>query len=198
MKKTIVFLVLFLLCGCTTPPVPTNTPTLTAVPSGSTDTPAAPTAPADDAPYLPNPAWQPGVYNPDVTQATIQTTICVSGYSSRIRPPVSYTDKLKGQQIQQYGYSDTNKADYEEDHLIPLEVGGHPTDPKNLWPEPRHSAPYNASVKDTLENTLHQMVCSGQLPLDTARQAIATDWVAAYRQYVGQTIIAVTGVPTEP
>jgi hypothetical protein len=89
-------------------------------------------------------------------------------------------------------------ADYEEDHLISLEIGGDPKDPKNLWPQPRHTTPYNASVKDTLENTLNNMVCSGQLSLATARQAIATDWVAAYRKYVGQTIIAVTGVPTEP
>jgi hypothetical protein len=27
-------------------------------------------------------------------------------------------------------------ACYEEDHLIPLEDGGGPTDPRNLWPEP--------------------------------------------------------------
>ena len=53
-------------------------------------------------------------------------------------------------------------------------------------------------VTDTLENTLHYLVCSGQVPLDTARQAIARDWVAAYHQFVGETIIAVTGVPTEP
>lgn len=184
MKKITTLLVLFLLLGCTTSPAVTNTPT--------------PAVDAGDPPYLPNPAWQPGAYNPDVTQDTIQTTICVSGYSSKIRPPVSYTDNLKAQQIQQYGYSDTNKADYEEDHLISLEVGGSPTDPKNLWPQPRTTTPYNASTKDMLENTLHKLVCSGQLPLDTARQALATDWVAAYHQYVGQSVIAVTAEPTEP
>jgi hypothetical protein len=27
-------------------------------------------------------------------------------------------------------------ACYEEDHLSPLEDGGNPTDPRNLWPEP--------------------------------------------------------------
>lgn len=198
MKKVIVFLVLFGLWACTTPPLVTDTPAMTVVSPGVTNTPPLPTIPASDIPYLPNPAWQPGVDNPDVTQETIQTTICVSGYSSRIRPPVSYTNKLKAEQIKQYGYSDTNLANYEEDHLIPLGVGGHPRDPKNLWPQPRRSAPYNASVKDTLETTLHDLVCSGQVPLDTARQAIARDWVAAYHQYVGETIIAVTGVPTEP
>ena len=198
MNKTILLLALFLSCGCTSSPIVTDTPTMTVTPAELTSTPSLATVPPGDVPYLPNPAWQPGAYNPDVTQETIQTTICVPGYSAKIRPPVSYTDKLKSQQIKQYGYSDTNKADYEEDHLIALGVGGHPTDPKNLWPEPRYSTPYNASVKDTLENTLHDLVCSDQVPLDTARRAIATDWVAAYRKYVGQSIIIVTGVPTEP
>jgi hypothetical protein len=195
MKKIFAFVVLFLLIGCSTLPEVTITPTIQGNPAGPTDTPAVPSA---DAPFLPNPAWQPGVLNPDVTQDDIQTTICVSGYTAKIRPPVSYTDKLKVQQIAQYGYADKTPSDYEEDHLISLEVGGSPKDPKNLWPQPRHSTPYNASTKDTLENTLKGMVCSGQITLDTAQRAIATDWVAAYRKYVGQTIIPVTPEPTEP
>lgn len=224
LKKLIGLLVLFLLIGCSTPPevtitptiptipggstdtptiptVPggsTNTPTIPTIPGGPTDTPAAPTVAPGDVPFLPNPATQPGALNADVTQDTIQSTICVSGYTSKIRPPVSYTDNLKAQQIVQYGYSDTNPADYEEDHLIALEIGGNPTDPKNLWPQPRNTTPYNASSKDTLENVLHGMVCSGQLTLDTAQHQMATDWVAAYRQYVGQSLIPVTAVPTEP
>jgi len=51
-------------------------------------------------------------------------------------PPENYTHELKIEQIREYGYSDINLRDYEEDHLIPLELGGNPTDPKNLWPEP--------------------------------------------------------------
>jgi hypothetical protein len=38
-------------------------------------------------------------------------------------------------------------------------------------------------MKDRLENRLHQMVCAGQLDLTTAQQAIASDWVAAYKRY---------------
>ena len=197
-KMTFVVLILFFLLGCSTPPVATNTPTVTGTPVVSTGTPVVPTISPGDAPYLPNPAWQPGANNPDVTQDTIQTTICVSGYSSSIRPPVSYTDALKKQQIVQYGYSDKNLANYEEDHLIALEDGGHPTDPHNLWPQPRHTQPWNASFKDTVENVLHGMVCAGQLPLDTARQVLASDWVAAYRKYVPNSIFALTPVPPEP
>jgi hypothetical protein len=193
MKKIFILVVPVLLAACLNSPPP-----VTDTPVSATETPVAPTAVSDDAPYLPNPAWQPGAYNPAVTQDTIQTTICVSGYSKSIRPPVSYTDALKVQQIAQYGYADKNTADYEEDHLIALEDGGDPKDPKNLWPQPRNTTPWNASQKDTLENVLHQMICSDQLPLDTARQAIASDWVAAYEKYVGQSLVPFTPVPTEP
>jgi hypothetical protein len=218
MKTILVLLALFLLVACSAPPTVTDTPAVTLTPAAPTNTPAVPTRTAtvtftpraptatpagptvspDDKPFLPNPDWQPGVNNPNVTQDNIQTTICVSGYSSRIRPPVSYTDALKKQQIPQYGYADKNLANYEEDHLIALEDGGHPTDPMNLWPQPRHTQPWNASFKDTLENVLHGMVCAGQLPLATARQALATDWVAAYQKYVPNSIFALTPVPPEP
>ena len=34
-------------------------------------------------------------------------------------------------------YGETGSpSDYQEDHLISLELGGNPTDPRNLWPEP--------------------------------------------------------------
>ena len=186
MKKIFALLFPLMLAACLNPPVVL------------TDTPVPPTTSTGDAPYLPNSAWQPGAYNPDVTPNTIQTTICVSGYTAKIRPPVSYTDALKKQQIVQYGYSDTNLADYEEDHLIALGIGGHPTDPKNLWPQPRTTTPWSATQKDTLEDVLHKMICSGQVQLDEARQAMATDWVAAYRKYVGQPLIPFTPVPPEP
>lgn len=198
MKRALPLLVLLLLLGCSSPPDLTPTPAITDTPVVPTGTSVVPTVPSGDAAYLPNPAWQPGANNPDVTQANIQTTICVSGYSSSIRPPLSYTEALKQQQIAQYGYSDTNLADYEEDHLIALEDGGDPRDVRNLWPQPRNTTPWNASQKDTLESVLHGMVCSGQLPLETARHALATDWVAAYRQYVPQSIFALTPVPPEP
>ena len=73
MKNRILLLIAFVLAACMNPPLVTATPVVL------TNTPIAPTVPPDDALYLPNPAWQPGAYNPDVTQDTIQTTICVSG-----------------------------------------------------------------------------------------------------------------------
>ena len=39
-------------------------------------------------------------------------------------------------------------------------------------------------VKDRLEDKLHELVCSGQLDLKTAQQAIASNWIEAYKKYV--------------
>ncbi len=83
------------------------------------------------------PSWArtPGVLNPAVTQATIRATICTRGWTRTVRPPVSYTNALKVRQLRQYGLRGPPSA-FQEDHLISLELGGNPTDPRNLWPEP--------------------------------------------------------------
>ncbi|MFD9965319.1 hypothetical protein [Amycolatopsis sp. NPDC058986] len=127
---------------------------------------------------LPDPACTPGVTNPDVTQGTIGSTICVSGWTSTIRPPTSYTNALKRQGIADYGYSDTNLADYEEDHFLPLELGGAPKDPKNLWPEP-HSGDENSYSKDSVENAVKKAVCAGKVTLADAQHAMLTNWTTA-------------------
>ncbi len=127
---------------------------------------------------LTDPKCTPGVADPRVTQENIQTTICVSGYSAKVRPSSVYTRLLKQRQIAEYGYSDMNPADYEEDHLIPLELGGSPTDPKNLWPEPVAGV-FPASRKDAIENSLHNKVCSGVMSLAEAQMRITANWQTA-------------------
>ena len=135
---------------------------------------------------LPNPSRTPGAINPQVTQADIHSTICVSGWTSSIRPPSSYTTALKEQQLASgYAYhGDTRTSDYEEDHLISLEIGGSPISPLNLWPEP-YNVPDGARVKDQIENRLNILVCDGAITLATAQHAIATNWYAAYLAYIG-------------
>jgi hypothetical protein len=114
---------------------------------------------------LADPGRTPGVLNPDVTQANIRSTICKRGWTDTVRPPVSYTNPLKARQMRQYGETGSI-SDYQEDHLISLELGGNPTDPRNLWPEPY---PRAADV-DQIENELNSEVCSGQLSLAQAQQ----------------------------
>jgi hypothetical protein len=124
---------------------------------------------------FPDPACTPGETDPKVTQNNIQSTICVSGYTALVRPSTAYTDALKVQQIREYGYSDTNAADYEEDHFVPLEIGGNPTDPRNLWPELGPSP----NPKDRVEDELRRLVCSNKMTLADARQRIRSNWKTA-------------------
>lgn len=147
---------------------------------------ASQSVPAPAGVVLPDASRTPGAANPAVTQANIQQTICVSGYTATIRPPASYTTGLKRQQLASgHAYQgDTNTRDYEEDHLISLEVGGSPDSPQNLWPEP-YTGSDGAKTKDKIENKLHDLVCSGRLSLAAAQHAIATNWWTAYQTYGG-------------
>jgi hypothetical protein len=105
-------------------------------------------------------ALTPGVLNPEVTQATIRSTICKSGWTRTVRPPVSYTNALKTKGLLQYRLRGPPSA-FQEDHLISLELGGNPADPRNLWPEPYP----RASAVDQIENQLNHLVCTGSITL---------------------------------
>lgn len=153
-----------------------------------TDSAGAP-VPAHVGPpdIYPDPVRTPGATNPDITQENIRQTICNPRWSTRsIRPEANYTHRLKIEQIAEYGYSDSRLRDYEEDHFIPLELGGNPTDPKNLWPEPFEAsvADGGAHAKDKVENYLHAEVCSGSLTLEQAQREISEDWYRVYQASV--------------
>ena len=109
----------------------------------------------------------PGVLNPQVTQNTIAETICVRGWTSTIRPPTEYTNELKREQMRTYR-REGGPSDYQEDHLISLGLGGHPTDPRNLWPEPIEQA----LKVDRTEKELNAAVCEGRISLAEAQRRI--------------------------
>jgi len=91
-----------------------------------------------------------------------------------------------------------NKGCYEEDHLISLENGGHPRDPKNLWPEPYNTkingAVIGARQKDIVEGFIHDEICfdipkhkknsnkpaHGSITLRRGQEILAGDWYACY------------------
>lgn len=182
---TIIAVVGVALAGCGSSS--TSTPTVGQAPAGT----AAPLAPADanliaavaaiptgscharhvnitDAQaWEPDPACTPGATDGGLPVGQL----CPVAHTKQIRPPVSYTGALKRAQMRAYG--DTGSpAHFEEDHLIPLELGGAPRDPRNLWPEP-HPSP---NEKDTVEAAAHDAVCSGTIALPDAQHRIATDW----------------------
>jgi hypothetical protein len=114
---------------------------------------------------LASPTLTPGALNPAVTQETIRWTICVRGWTRTVRPAASYTSALKVRQLKAFDLRGPPSA-YQEDHLISLELGGSPTDPRNLWPEPY---PRAAQV-DRIENELNAKVCTGRVSLARAQQ----------------------------
>jgi hypothetical protein len=123
-----------------------------------------------NAPSVWRASWTrtPGVLNPDVTQATIAATICVRGWTRTIRPPTTYTNDLKLRQLREYGFPGGPRK-YQEDHLISLELGGHPDDPRNLWPERRP----RAEQVDAIENELNEKICTGRMSLRDAQRKIS-------------------------
>jgi hypothetical protein len=147
---------------------------------------AATKAPASLDWVVQNKKATPGALNTTVTQANIATTVCKSGWTATIRPTVTYTNKLKDTQLKTTYLAYTKMwgpaaSGYEEDHLISLQLGGNPSDPKNLWPEPY--AGNGARKKDVVETALKRLVCAGTLKLADAQKAIL-NWPAAYKKYV--------------
>ena len=132
---------------------------------------------------LPDPRLTPGSIDPSVTQENIHTTVCIKGYTDSVRPDKEYTNRLKHEQLRQYRYPDLNHRNYEQDHLIPLNIGGNPSDPKNLWPQPRQGE-WSAEQKNDLEFVVYKMVCRGELSLHEAQKRMARDWIQAYKEWV--------------
>src|SRR5712691_9308542 len=129
---------------------------------------------------LPDPACTPGAIDARVTTASAAATICTSGYTATVRPPVAVTDRIKRDQMAAYGLVGQPLSGYELDHLISLELGGAPADVANLWPEP-WTGDTNAHQKDAVETHLKREVCRGAMPLAEAQRQIATDWLAVYK-----------------
>jgi len=123
-----------------------------------------------------------GALNPDVTQDTINQTICVPGYAKSVRPATSYTNGVKEMLIQRARKNPALSQYYELDHIIPLALGGHPRKLDNLELQILEGE-NGAKKKDRLEAKLHCLVCSGQVKLATAQREILEDWQAAYHKY---------------
>jgi hypothetical protein len=113
--------------------------------------------------------------NPSVTQETIATTICMSGWSKTVRPSTRYTARIKIKLIRELEIPEELLVDFELDHRIPLALGGAPADERNLELQPWDEA----GEKDRIEACHSRAVCAGTLTLDEARRRIWADWRTA-------------------
>jgi hypothetical protein len=116
-----------------------------------------------------------------VTAETIATTICIRGRikDNRLRPGSAFIRDMKLKLGSAAGLSPEASLSMTLDHIIPLELGGHPSAESNLQLQDVGEA----RLKDNAEMLLNALVCSGFAPLDDARAAIARNWRTAEQQF---------------
>lgn len=135
---------------------------------------------------LPDPRCTSLTTNPDVTPATIRSTICRPGWATSVRPPVSVTNRIKAERIRAYGLDGVMAAhDIELDHLVPISLGGGLADVAGLWPQPE-AAP---NLKDDVERAANAAVCRKGRDLRLTQRQMAGDWLALGRA------LGVKGIP---
>ena len=117
--------------------------------------------------------------NPDVTQSTIQQTICIPGYTKQVRPAASFTRGVKNLLLKRDGLDPATASSYTLDHIIPLAIGGHSRKLDNLQLQTLDEA----KRKDRIELKLQCLVCAEQVSLEQAQREIAEDWEGAYHRY---------------
>jgi hypothetical protein len=126
--------------------------------------------------HMPNPKLTPGAAL-DVTK----DDLCDHRYESLVDSvPVT----VKDQMFKRYNVRVGGPELYNIDHLIPTSLGGSNAI-KNLWPQPL-AGEWNYRKKNRLEEQLYKLVCRGELDLKEAQREIASDWVSAYRKYIGE------------
>ena len=130
------------------------------------------------SPSGPSPTQPDSSLTPGATLPVSTADVCTPGYSRKVR---DVPEDVKRQAYAEYGITHHQPGEYEVDHLISLELGGS-NSIKNLWPESYKTQPWNAHIKDQLENALHDDVCSGKIDMPTAQHEIATGWISAYKR----------------
>ncbi len=124
---------------------------------------------------FPNPKLTPGSVFPHVTVKQL----CTPGYTSTVR---NVADSIARQAFKNYGieskFTTKERANYEVDHLISLELGGD-NDIKNLWPQKYEPKP-GARQKDVVETSLHRRICNGELTISQAQDIITGNWCDEY------------------
>ncbi|HEX7511147.1 MAG TPA: hypothetical protein VF335_07605, partial [Chitinivibrionales bacterium] len=111
--------------------------------------------------------------------SSCDSCVCVEGYTKTLR---NVPESVKKEVFAKYHISLSQAGQYVIDRLISVELGGS-NDPKNLWPIRNKTKPWNSHQKEMLSKRLLQLVCSKEISLKQAQNAIAKNWIAAYKTY---------------
>lgn len=131
---------------------------------------------------LPDHAETPGAIDPEIVPRTLPSTICDPVYPSARAPRPSWTAAAR-RRLSAARHPGRSPEIFALDQLVPISLGGAPTDARNLWLQ-SWTGTWSASRKDALEQLLNRMVCAGELSLGAAQQMIARDWIDTYRRIV--------------
>jgi hypothetical protein len=135
-------------------------------------------------------AYAGDVPDPRLTPGAVASTNPAEVCESDGRPGSAYSRMHRGTNeaarrgdFARYGIPWSEHGRYEDDHLVPLCLGGADT-AANRWPQPRWGA-WNSYRKDELESYACHTVCSGRpdLLIETQRWFLPpSDWREAYRR----------------
>lgn len=133
-----------------------------------------------------DPTLTPGVVRSDITLEQIKVTKW--GQDRR-----AVTAAMKATVYRRYGFSgphdprctpDANGKTCEVDHRVPRCAGG-ADDIANLSPQP-YGGPWNAHMKDRVEDHACKLLDAGQINLPQAQAIFLGDWTETYRQWFGE------------
>lgn len=87
-----------------------------------------------------------------------------------------------------YGVPPSDRRQYEDDDLVPVDAGGNNADPKNHWAEVNNrNAPdgLGYEAKDWLDAYAKTAICRLNIPVATVQGWFLGDWRVAYRRLRG-------------
>lgn len=125
------------------------------------------------APLIPDDQLTPGM-----TGVDSKDVICTPNYTRRVR---QVSTAMRRSIFVEYGMTAASCGHCEIDHRVPLEIGGS-NGRENLWPQSYDTKPWNALVKDQLENEIHRQVCEGDISLEEAQELFRGNWIDGYKR----------------
>jgi hypothetical protein len=127
----------------------------------------------------PDPKLTPGVVASTDLAAVCRQSKRAQGSYSQMNVLIAPGDQLAV--LNAYKISALQAKHYGFDFLIPLQLGGANAQ-ANIWPMPRtHGVGFHE--KYVLNIRLHILVCHGEMALDQAQRAVASDWIKLWMRY---------------